>query len=466
MRPCLRILPPRQLLSDALTATSGKLRRARWSPPLERSKLATMSYSGAYVGTIVSMPLSGWLCDSKYGWPSVFYLCGALGVVWFVLWICLVHSDPRTHPRMSEAELQYITGSLASERVGADASSGSGTTTPLLKEAPGSAVSRPGADPTPWVDIFKSAPVWAIVVGHFCNNWGFYNLLTCLPSYLSNVLNLDITHAGFLAGLPYLCMFLWGNIWAGIVDKLRADGCGSTVFWRKFSQSIGHLIGAAALVVCGYAPSAEHGGQTWCAPPLHLAQLAQASVLSREHRSDSVGAVVRAVVCLCIAVGASGFNLSGFNVNHLDIAPKSGPPVSSPLGICLLVAADEAFCAAGRYAGVLMGITNTVATIPGFAAPQITDMIATANHTTVEGRAQLQDQWCAASRSCPLSLLDSSSSRHGVAVGPALMWRLVRGLRRQEVFFIAAGVYVFGVVVYAILASGTKQPWAENHSVQ
>ena len=113
-----------------------------------------------------------------------------------------------------------------------------------------------------------------------------------------------------------------------------------------------------------------------------------------------------------------------------------------------------------------MGITNTVATIPGFAAPQITDMIATANHTTVEGRAQLQDQWCAASRSCPLSLLDSSSSRHGVAAGPALMWRLVGGVRRQEVFFIAAGVYVFGVVVYAILASGTKQPWAENHSVQ
>ena len=73
-----------------------------------------MSSSGAYVGTIVSMPLSGWLCDSKYGpdwmagWPSVFYLCGALGVFWFVLWICLVHSDPRTHPRMSAAELQYI----------------------------------------------------------------------------------------------------------------------------------------------------------------------------------------------------------------------------------------------------------------------------------------------------------------------------------------------------------------------
>ena len=290
-----------------------------------------MSYSGAYVGTIVSMPLSGWLCDSTYGWPSVFYLCGALGVFWFVLWICLVHSDPRTHPRMSAAELQYITGSLASERVGADASSGSGTTTPLLKEAPGSAVSRPGADPTPWGDIFTSAPVWAIVVGHFCNNWGFYNLLTCLPSYLSNVLNLDITHAGFLAGLPYLCMFLWGNIWAGIVDKLRADGCGSTVFWRKFSQSIGHLIGAAALVVCGYAPSAEHGGQTWCAQPprsLRLAQLAQ--VVVSECTGLTLCVLWPGLWCACASRSARAASISQASTSTTSTSPPS-PTRPSPL---------------------------------------------------------------------------------------------------------------------------------------
>jgi len=32
-------------------------------------------------------------------------------------------------------------------------------------------------------------------------------------------------------------------------------------------------------------------------------------------------------------------------------------------------------------------------------------------------------------------------------------WRIV--------FFIAAGIYCFGVVMYAILASGEKQPWAD-----
>jgi ACS family sodium-dependent inorganic phosphate cotransporter-like MFS transporter 6/7/8 len=45
------------------------------------------------------------------------------------------------------------------------------------------------------------------------------------------------------------------------------------------------------------------------------------------------------VMALIIAVGASGFAISGFNVNHLDIAP--------------------------RYASILMGITNSCGTLSG-----------------------------------------------------------------------------------------------------
>jgi hypothetical protein len=46
-----------------------------------------------------------------------------------------------------------------------------------------------------------------------------------------------------------------------------------------------------------------------------------------------------AVIALIIAVGCSGFAISGFNVNHLDIAP--------------------------RYASILMGISNGVGTFAG-----------------------------------------------------------------------------------------------------
>ena len=52
-----------------------------------------------------------------------------------------------------------------------------------------------------------------------------------------------------------------------------------------------------------------------------------------------------AVVLFSLALGMSALNTSSYNVNHLDIAP--------------------------RYAGVLMGITNSAATIPGMVGPYV-----------------------------------------------------------------------------------------------
>ena len=46
---------------------------------------------------------------------------------------------------------------------------------------------------TPWFAIFTSPAVWGIIVAHFCNNWGFYTFLTCLPSYFKEVLNFSIS---------------------------------------------------------------------------------------------------------------------------------------------------------------------------------------------------------------------------------------------------------------------------------
>ena len=45
---------------------------------------------------------------------------------------------------------------------------------------------------TPWKSILMSPAVWAICAAHTANNWGFYTMLTCLPSYLKNVLKFDI----------------------------------------------------------------------------------------------------------------------------------------------------------------------------------------------------------------------------------------------------------------------------------
>jgi len=45
----------------------------------------------------------------------------------------------------------------------------------------------------PWLSVLTSLPFWALAVAHFTNNWGYYTLLTNLPSYLKYILGFDVT---------------------------------------------------------------------------------------------------------------------------------------------------------------------------------------------------------------------------------------------------------------------------------
>ena len=60
-------------------------------------------------GTFVILPVSGLLIAS-YGWESVFYFSGLSTMIWGILWLTLVHDDPRNHPWVSDEELRHILG--------------------------------------------------------------------------------------------------------------------------------------------------------------------------------------------------------------------------------------------------------------------------------------------------------------------------------------------------------------------
>lgn len=130
---------------------------SRWAPPYERSRMATLAFAGNYAGTVVSMPVCGLLADA-YGWESIFYVFGTIGCIWFVFWMYIVKEGPEKDKYISQEELEYITKSLG----------GGGQR--QVKH--------------PWKSIFTSAAVWAIVASHFSENWGFYTLLTQLPTFL------------------------------------------------------------------------------------------------------------------------------------------------------------------------------------------------------------------------------------------------------------------------------------------
>lgn len=110
----------------------------------------------------------------------------------------------------------------------------------------------------PWKAIFTSKAVYAISASHFAENWGFYTLLTQLPSFLkgtrfdkrlyvlnkiqfsfSFIVNTDTLHfelakAGFLSAAPYLAMGILLGISGYFADMCQVKGYLTTTQVRKY----------------------------------------------------------------------------------------------------------------------------------------------------------------------------------------------------------------------------------------
>ncbi|XP_054578172.1 sialin isoform X2 [Eptesicus fuscus] len=101
-------------LGEGVTFPAMHAMWSSWAPPLERSKLLSISYAGAQLGTVISLPLSGIICFYM-NWTYVFYFFGIVGIIWFVLWIWLVSNTPETHTTISHQEKEYIISSLKNQ---------------------------------------------------------------------------------------------------------------------------------------------------------------------------------------------------------------------------------------------------------------------------------------------------------------------------------------------------------------
>ena len=305
---------------------------SRWIPPMERSRAVTFVFAGVPLGSVTGMLLSGVLCDHGFagGWPSVFYVFGAAGCVWSFAWFLLCHNSPSTHPRISVAERQYIEKSIESRETSV----------------------KP---PTPWMKIATSRPVWACAIAYFTHDWGFYTMLTCLPMYMRDVLQFDMTQNGILSALPYVGKWFVLTGGGQLADWLRADHRMQTTTVRKLFCAAGLLIPGVFLIAVGF---------------LDCNRILIASVF-------------------VLSISSSSLSWCGFAVNPLDLAPN--------------------------YAGTLMGLTNTLATVAGILAPKVVGALTYHESTRA--------QW-------------------------------------QKVFYIAAAIYGFGAATFAVFGSGELQDWA------
>jgi len=257
----------------------------RWIPPTERSRSISALLSGLPLGTLFALAVTGPII-AVYGWESIFYLFGGFGIIFAVFWVLLIHETPDEHPTITDAEKSLIQSNREGEH-NTDAQSS-----------------------TPWKEIFSKAPVWALIINHFCSNWTFYVLLSWLPSYFRDVMNVSVTSAGLFSVVPWVVMFIVTNAASWVADNMIKSGR-SITFVRKLFQITG-LLGAAFFLL--FVNSAD--------TPLF------------------------AMLLICGALGMLALTWSGFGPNHLDIAPN--------------------------HAGLLLGVTNTAGSLPGIVGVIVT----------------------------------------------------------------------------------------------
>jgi ACS family sodium-dependent inorganic phosphate cotransporter len=292
---------------------------ARWTIASERARAISLHFSGVAFGTVIALLVSPalviWL-----GWPSVFYISGSLGLIWLVLWQLKAADGPEDCPGVSVHEMGVIQA---------------GRTDVTLAES------------IPWKRILSEPAVWAIVIAHLCNNFGFYIILLWLPSYLTRTFNVPMARLGFLSVIPWIVAFILQNSSGWVADKLNQRGLALTTV-RKLLQVSAFAIGATPLLFLPHAHS----------PAM-------------------------AVTLVTLSIGGTALGAGGFAVNHLDVAP--------------------------RYAGILMGLSNTFATLPGIIGVAATGFIVEATGSFA------------------------------------------------AVFYLTVGIYLIGGVCYLILGSGERK---------
>ncbi|CAB3359869.1 Hypothetical predicted protein [Cloeon dipterum] len=276
---------------------------AKWSPPGERGRMSVYAYTGQPFGNVVALSCSGLIAASA-GWPWVFYATGAIGLFTSVLFILLAADSPAVHKLASRDEREYIETSIGINSVADN--------TQRLR--------------TPWKAILTSVPMWALIIVHCGQNWGFWTLLTEIPSYMDGVLGFDLKQNGLLSALPYLGLWIFGLIISWVSDHFLKKNCYSIGTSRKIGNSIAHYGGAVMLILLGFMSASQ----------------------------------TAAVSVLVVAVALNAGTMVGYQVNHIDLSPN--------------------------FASTMMGITNGLGNIMSILGPLVVGFIVTDKHSGEQWR--------------------------------------------------------------------------------
>jgi len=227
---CLRLLVG---AAEAPSFPGNSRITSAWFPTRERGTAAAIFNSAQYFATVLFAPLMGWLVHS-FGWQSVFYVMGGLGIAMSFVWMKTIYG-PRLHPRINKAELDLIEAGGALVDV-----EGGGKPSHAPRMATGPVIRQ----------LLGNRMLLGVYIGQYCITTLTYFFLTWFPVYLVSERHMTILKAGFVAALPAVAGFLGGILGGWISDRMLKRGA-SLSRARKTPIVAGMLL-AMSMVFCNY----------------------------------------------------------------------------------------------------------------------------------------------------------------------------------------------------------------------
>jgi MFS transporter, ACS family, hexuronate transporter len=181
-----------------------------WFPRKERALATGIFNAGTNVGAIATPLFVPWV-TIHYGWRWAFLITGAIGFLWFVLWMA-VYRRPEEHRRCSSLELAYIHSDNE----------------------------KPQA-PAAWVRLLGYRQTWAFLLAKFLTDpiWWFY--LFWIPGFFQQEHGLNLVQIG----LPVVAIYLISD-----VGSVAGGWLSSRFIHRGYSVNAGRKLAMLICAVC------------------------------------------------------------------------------------------------------------------------------------------------------------------------------------------------------------------------
>ncbi|MBO1207456.1 MFS transporter [Mammaliicoccus sciuri] len=168
-----------------------------WFNKNEKGRASSALLAGSYFGPVIA-PIVTIAIMNAFGWQAVFYIFGLVGIVIAILWVIIAKDLPEQHKMVNEAEKRFIMETRD--------------------------VVDTGKTTAPWNVFFKRFSFYAIAAQYFVVQFVITLFLYWLPTYLHEQYHVNFKEMGFIAGAPWLAMFVIIMLGGTISDKILSLG--------------------------------------------------------------------------------------------------------------------------------------------------------------------------------------------------------------------------------------------------